>query len=340
MALDVDGARTALAGYRYRTECASLLEPLLARLFYRPLLAVLPRGLPANALTAAGFVLSLGAAAVCVYVARVPGHDALLLAAAALLLGYHVLDNVDGAQARRAGTNGPVGELLDHGLDAISVVAVPFALGMAFGLPAWWVLLLVVTTALGFWLTMWELFRTGVMVTGRLSDVEALVVTVALLTVAGALGRQVLTEPWLAGLSTIELVAGLALAGFGLQAVQVLRRVAERPPLAPVVPVLVLLAWLGPQAAAGPPPAWTAVAGLVAARSGIRLIVDRLRGASRPRVDWLGAMLGVGGASVAWLSPAGWPGDTWWLLALLAASLAWELGSSLYFVRRLARPAG
>lgn len=38
------------------------------------------------------------------------------------LWAYSSLDAIDGKQARRTGTSGPLGELFDHGCDALNLV--------------------------------------------------------------------------------------------------------------------------------------------------------------------------------------------------------------------------
>ncbi|KAH9635543.1 hypothetical protein HF086_003157 [Spodoptera exigua] len=45
----------------------------------------------------------------------------------------YTLDGIDGKQARRTGTSGPLGELFDHGLDSYSAVLIPTFLYSIFG---------------------------------------------------------------------------------------------------------------------------------------------------------------------------------------------------------------
>ena len=45
---------------------------------------------------------------------------------------YQTLDGIDGKQARRTGTANPLGELFDHGCDAISIVLLAVALCIGF----------------------------------------------------------------------------------------------------------------------------------------------------------------------------------------------------------------
>ncbi|XP_026315589.1 ethanolaminephosphotransferase 1 isoform X2 [Hyposmocoma kahamanoa] len=54
------------------------------------------------------------------------------LTAVNLFVAY-TLDGIDGKQARRTGTSGPLGELFDHGLDSYSAVLIPTCLYSIFG---------------------------------------------------------------------------------------------------------------------------------------------------------------------------------------------------------------
>jgi len=52
----------------------------------------------------------------------------------------YTLDGIDGKQARRTGTSGPLGELFDHGLDSYSSLFIMLYLFSLFGvadLPVW-----------------------------------------------------------------------------------------------------------------------------------------------------------------------------------------------------------
>ncbi|KAE8232886.1 hypothetical protein CF326_g2078 [Tilletia indica] len=70
---------------------------------------------------------------------------------------YQSLDSIDGKQARRTGMAGPLGELFDHGCDAINTtlecILVP---GRSY-----WTLASIIATLSNFYLTTWEEFHTG-----------------------------------------------------------------------------------------------------------------------------------------------------------------------------------
>lgn len=49
-----------------------------------------------------------------------------------VLLAYMALDAVDGKQARRTGTSSPLGQLFDHGCDAINLIFCVFMIWAVF----------------------------------------------------------------------------------------------------------------------------------------------------------------------------------------------------------------
>ncbi|KAK9869249.1 hypothetical protein WA026_002999 [Henosepilachna vigintioctopunctata] len=55
-----------------------------------------------------------------------------MVAAIFIFLAY-TLDGIDGKQARKTGTSGPLGELFDHGLDSYSAGFIPIAMYSIFG---------------------------------------------------------------------------------------------------------------------------------------------------------------------------------------------------------------
>lgn len=86
-----------------------------------------------------------------------------------LLLYYNVIslsDGMDGKQARRTGTSGPLGELFDHGLDSYSAALIPIYLFSLFGthdLPPIRMFFVIWNVFLNFYLTHVEKYNTGVM---------------------------------------------------------------------------------------------------------------------------------------------------------------------------------
>ena len=80
------------------------------------------------------------------------------------LFVYQTLDAVDGKQARRTGSSTPLGELFDHGCDAISMVVVinGAAVALKLGDLPDWMLFLSITAGTMFYLTHWRAYVSGV----------------------------------------------------------------------------------------------------------------------------------------------------------------------------------
>jgi ethanolaminephosphotransferase len=83
---------------------------------------------------------------------------------------YSTFDNVDGKQARRTGTSSPLGELFDHGCDALNCTCVALLQSAALGLGhSYLSLSLVLLTIVGFYLSTAEEYFTGGKSTGKKS---------------------------------------------------------------------------------------------------------------------------------------------------------------------------
>lgn len=76
------------------------------------------------------------------------------------------IDGIDGKQARRTGTSGPLGELFDHGVDSYSAVLIPIYMFTLFGstdLPPHHMHFVIWNVFLNFYLSHVEKYNTGVM---------------------------------------------------------------------------------------------------------------------------------------------------------------------------------
>jgi ethanolaminephosphotransferase len=92
---------------------------------------------------------------------------------------YSTFDNVDGRQARRTGTSSPLGELFDHGCDAINCTYVALlqaaALGLGHSMSA---AVLLFVTIVGFYFSTAEEYYTGVLYLGYVNGpTEGIIVT-------------------------------------------------------------------------------------------------------------------------------------------------------------------
>ncbi|KAJ4478390.1 Choline/ethanolaminephosphotransferase [Lentinula aciculospora] len=95
---------------------------------------------------------------------------------------YQTFDAIDGKQARRTGMSGPLGQMFDHGCDALNTTLEAIIAAQALNLGrSWWTLASQVATLGNFYLTTWEEYHTGCLYLGVFSGpVEGILMIVAI----------------------------------------------------------------------------------------------------------------------------------------------------------------
>ncbi|KAG6330161.1 hypothetical protein ID866_8929 [Astraeus odoratus] len=103
---------------------------------------------------------------------------------------YQSFDAVDGKQARRTGMAGPLGEMFDHGCDAINTTLEVILAARALNLGrSWWTVASQIATLANFYLTTWEEYYTGTLYLGPFSGpVEGILMIVLIYIVSGIFG--------------------------------------------------------------------------------------------------------------------------------------------------------
>lgn len=94
---------------------------------------------------------------------------------------YQTFDAVDGSQARRTGQSGPLGELFDHGVDALntSLEVLLFAATMKFG-QGWRTVLVLFASLLTFYVQTWDEYHTKTLTLGFVSGPVEGILTLAI----------------------------------------------------------------------------------------------------------------------------------------------------------------
>jgi phosphatidylglycerophosphate synthase len=161
------------------------------------------------------------------------------------LFFYHTMDNLDGMQARRTGASGPLGEFVDHWFDSFNTFLIPLGLGLAF--PVIPPLLVAFTTlfcCLADWLSLRTTRNTGVLVFGRVSSEEALLLTYLICLAVWALGYDFWSAPGPFGLPPILLAYSLAPIAF-IASIALTFKSAGRPDLLAIMLscILPIFAW-------------------------------------------------------------------------------------------------
>ncbi|KAF4573669.1 hypothetical protein EYR36_008187 [Pleurotus pulmonarius] len=108
------------------------------------------------------------------------------------LFMYQTLDAIDGKQARRTGMAGPLGEMFDHGCDALNTTLEVILAAQALNLGrSWWTVASQIATLANFYLTTWEEYHTGQLYLAAFSGpVEGILLIVGIYVISGIYGPQ------------------------------------------------------------------------------------------------------------------------------------------------------
>ncbi|KAG9299210.1 hypothetical protein G9A89_013858 [Geosiphon pyriformis] len=121
-----------------------------------------------------------------------PGPSWLYFSFAAGLWLYSTFDNVDGGQARRTGTSSPLGELFDHGCDALNCAFGALVQSASMGLGhSWYSGYLLLLTTIPFYTSTWEEYHTGTLYLGYVNGpTEGLILACLSMIISGIKGPQ------------------------------------------------------------------------------------------------------------------------------------------------------
>lgn len=109
--------------YRYSSIDKSLLSKYVLKPYWNKFLLLFPTTIAPNLITLSGLSFVLANVATLLYYDPTLEHGCppwVYLTFAAGLWFYQSFDSIDGMQARRTGQSSPLGEMFDHGCDAIN----------------------------------------------------------------------------------------------------------------------------------------------------------------------------------------------------------------------------
>ncbi|KAI9189453.1 hypothetical protein H9P43_000886 [Blastocladiella emersonii ATCC 22665] len=227
--------RGNLRKYKYAGADHSLVSRYVLQPYWNWLVTLVPMWMAPNLVTLIGFSFILLNVALTLFfspdlVTPLPSWCYYLFGFG--LFMYQSLDAIDGKQARRTGQSGPLGELFDHGCDALNTTLTVLTVAPALGYgKSWWMLLSMASTLANFFLTTWEEYHTGVLYLGFFSGpVEGILMVVATFFVTGYFGPEFWQQavPGSNGAVTLmeaTMVLGLAVIGLNIfnSAVNVVR---------------------------------------------------------------------------------------------------------------------
>ncbi|KAM6498880.1 Choline/ethanolaminephosphotransferase [Amanita muscaria] len=196
-----------LEKYAYKSVDKSLITKHFLNPYWNWLITLCPRTVAPNTITLTGLLIVIVNFLTLLFYdaeyltlqrgAPSPPPNWLYFTWAIGLFAYQSLDAIDGKQARRTGMAGPLGEMFDHGCDALNttleVIMSLYALNLG---RSWWTVAALIGTHANFYLTTWEEYHTGQLYLGVFSGpVEGILMIIAIYIFTGISGPSFWDRP-------------------------------------------------------------------------------------------------------------------------------------------------
>ncbi|CAH8449511.1 unnamed protein product [Schistosoma bovis] len=109
------------------------------------------------------------------------------------VFAYQTLDALDGLQARRTGSCSQLGELFDHGCDALSTCILPISYFIIIGFDDWPMLMFIQYFCIQalFYVAHWRCYVTGVLAFDRVGVTEGLLIGILFGTISSIFGPSI-----------------------------------------------------------------------------------------------------------------------------------------------------
>lgn len=150
-----------------------LSKYVLKPYWWSQVIELFPLAMAPNAITLSGFAFVIINIFTMLYYSPTLDQDCPSWVYASWSIGlflYQTFDAIDGSQARRTKQSGPLGELFDHGVDALntSLEVLLFAAAMNFG-QGWRTVLVLFACLLTFYVQTWDEYHTKTLTLGLVS---------------------------------------------------------------------------------------------------------------------------------------------------------------------------
>ncbi len=186
-----------LVRYKYVGQDNSFISPYLQP-WWNFSVQLLPLWMAPNLVTFIGFIgIILGYLITAFYLSADMGGTSLpwwmYILNIFFLLAYQTLDAIDGKQARRTNSSSPLGELFDHGCDALGGMLQTMNILMIAQVGhSWWAFFSMVSVNVMFYISIWEQYHTAVLYFHSLAGpTEALLMTAAAHGLTGIVGPHI-----------------------------------------------------------------------------------------------------------------------------------------------------
>uniref|UniRef100_A0A7S1KZQ3 Uncharacterized protein n=1 Tax=Neobodo designis TaxID=312471 RepID=A0A7S1KZQ3_NEODS len=192
----------ALEHYKYSGTDFSLCSKYFMQRYWTAVSECVPKTIAPNALTLTGFIVSTSTSVILAYfaLAGLPFPNWVWAYAAVSLFTYQTLDAIDGKQARRTGCGSPLGELFDHGCDALFTPLINLTSCIALGFTATETFFYCMAVNSALFFSLFEQFSTGTLDLGYLNaPVDGILLSCGVLFWTAFAGPQWWATPFAAG---------------------------------------------------------------------------------------------------------------------------------------------
>ncbi|CAH8467915.1 unnamed protein product [Schistosoma mattheei] len=178
-----------LLEHKYHCEGESICDNLLKD-FWRISSLYIPRYIAPNTLTLLGFLANVFA--LCLLLSYGACFFTSLVFVVCVF-AYQTLDALDGLQARRTGSCSQLGELFDHGCDALSTCILPISYFIIIGFDDWPMLMFIQYFCIQalFYVAHWRCYVTGVLAFDRVGVTEGLLIGILFGTISSIFGSSI-----------------------------------------------------------------------------------------------------------------------------------------------------
>ncbi|PHH63550.1 hypothetical protein CDD81_5737 [Ophiocordyceps australis] len=184
----------ALKEYKYSSIDRSLVSKYLLKPFYTHIvIKCFPMRMAPNLITLTGFMFVVANFLTLLWYNPTLDHDCPPWVYYTWALGlflYQTFDAVDGTQARRTKQSGPLGELFDHGVDALntSLEVLLFAASQNLG-QGWMTVAVLFSSLLTFYVQTWDEYHTKTLTLGIVNGpVEGVLILAGVYALTGYFG--------------------------------------------------------------------------------------------------------------------------------------------------------
>ncbi|KAJ8392342.1 hypothetical protein AAFF_G00077060 [Aldrovandia affinis] len=180
-----------LEEHKYSASGRSLFEPP-CQIYWNWLVQKIPTWVAPNTLTITGLIVNIVTTVILVYYCPSATEEApawaFILSALGLFI-YQSLDAIDGKQARRTNSSSALGELFDHGCDAVSTVFVAVGTCISCGMGAYsnWMFFSGFVGMFMFFCAHWQTYVSGTLRFGLVdvTEVQIAIMVMYLMTAFG-----------------------------------------------------------------------------------------------------------------------------------------------------------